>query len=90
MSRSYRKHPILKNVNKVNKRYSNRVTRRKLNSMTDVSNETASHKKMYDSFLISDMKIGYLSTQSWLNEQQDYYDSKYDCVNDYKRYWVSK
>jgi hypothetical protein len=85
MSRSYKKHPFVKDpANKFMKRYANKKVRRTPN----IPNGKA-YKKVFESWDISDWRW-------WWNEQNaidDYYDdnlwykSEYETLEEYLIYW---
>lgn len=91
MSRSYRKHYIRKDKNLFGKKYANRMVRRKLNQEEDLPPlSDADYKKFYDSWNISDFSFGFISQNSFLNYEREYYDSDEECLRDFKRWWKSK
>lgn len=92
MSRSYRKNYILKTISKFDKKYSNRIVRRKLKDSEDCNSNPSFYKKLYDSDKIQDPFEfnGYKSLESWKKVQLPYYDSEEDCIKAFNRWWKSK
>lgn len=92
MSRSYRKNFILKNTSKFDKKYSNRIIRRKMKEITDCSNSHSLHKRMYDGYKIHEIygRNGFKNINTWKQIQLPYYNTEKECIRDFNRWWKSK
>lgn len=90
MSRSYRKNKILKDKNRWNKKYANRIVRRKMKKNLGLPHKDSDYKKYYESWNISDYAFMYHSYQDWYKNNREFFDSDEECYSWWRSRWVSK
>lgn len=89
MSKSYRKHKILRDRNPDMKKLFNRRLRRTNIMPLEMSNGNK-YKTLNESYDICDYSFGYKNWESFKKDNLDFFDSEEECFSYWKTHYVCK